>query len=505
MGRDTIQLETAISTISSEYLLEFTSEYGIAEELHPELPNDRVFPTAVDWRISAPKDEMPVVGSYSLEDVVVINTRRTPIQKQPEALLCLVGLSRRYFLGDDVYPTFFYDDNREMDLFNLISALNSTKVKTRTRPRAAHEVPLLIATATHVIAMEDATGLSSSLRRPSTMEKSPLDFSNEDFPRRITKSDITENQGQETVAPEVPPQENVPTVGLHRKWALRRRLPPWDPLLDTGSTLSMPTLQETPAKYGLHPLSYAKPRSIPEREIAQLDTGSTLSMPTLQETPADVSDPDPLSYAKPQSIPEWKIAQSSKGATVVGDPDSEKSTSFTSFTRSPNGIYQPGWGVTNSFRLESSDVCRDVVAMGSQLRLRFEQEVRLLKRATEKVARRDQRIQAREEEIKKLDQEIHSFKSADTKVQVLRNQTKNLEALLEAEADMKKATEAKNVELAEELESLRAKFLDLQVNYTQLSQQVSSLQAQIIGEERIKAAFEEFKRYEDDKVEQWCA
>ncbi|GJQ91607.1 hypothetical protein Tco_0002746 [Tanacetum coccineum] len=142
------------------------------------------------------------------------------------------------------------------------------------------------------------------------------------------------------------------------------------------------------------------------------------------------------------------------------------------------------------------------VAMGSQLRLRFEQEVRQLKRATKKVAKRDQRIQAREEEIKKLDQEIHSLKFADTEVQGLRNQTKNLEALLEAEVDIKKVVEAKNVELAKELESLRAKFSDLQVNNTQLSQQVSSLQAQIIGEERIKAAFKEFERYEDDKVEQ---
>ncbi|GJT95239.1 hypothetical protein Tco_1090757, partial [Tanacetum coccineum] len=77
-----------------------------------------------------------------------------------------------------------------------------------------------------------------------------------------------------------------------------------------------------------------------------------------------------------------------------------------------------------------------------------------------------------EEEIKKLDQEIHSLKSADTEVHGLRNQTKNLEALLEAEVDMKKAAEAKNVELAEELENLCAKFSDLQVNNTQLSQQV---------------------------------
>nr|GEU67341.1 hypothetical protein [Tanacetum cinerariifolium] len=37
MGRDTIQLENAVSTISYECLLEFTSEYGIPESLHPEL------------------------------------------------------------------------------------------------------------------------------------------------------------------------------------------------------------------------------------------------------------------------------------------------------------------------------------------------------------------------------------------------------------------------------------------------------------------------------------
>ncbi|GJW14238.1 hypothetical protein Tco_0018371 [Tanacetum coccineum] len=97
------------------------------------------------------------------------------------------------------------------------------------------------------------------------------------------------------------------------------------------------------------------------------------------------------------------------------------------------------------------------------------------------VARRDQRIQATENEIK------------------------NLQALLEAEADMKKAAEANNVELSKELESLRAKFSDLQVNNNQLSQQVASLQAQVTGEERIKAAFEEFKKYEDDRVSSRCA
>ncbi|GJW64190.1 hypothetical protein Tco_0116074 [Tanacetum coccineum] len=163
MGRGTIQLEDVISTISREYLLEFTSEYGIPEDLHLELPgpeetivDERIFQTVVAWRTSAPKDEMPLADTYSALDILTLDTRRTPIQKQPELLLCLVGLSRCYFLGDDVYPIFLYDNDQEMDLFNLISALNPVKVKTGTLPHAAHEVPLLTATATHVIDMEES-------------------------------------------------------------------------------------------------------------------------------------------------------------------------------------------------------------------------------------------------------------------------------------------------------------------------------------------------------------
>ncbi|GKB15455.1 hypothetical protein Tco_0849378, partial [Tanacetum coccineum] len=100
--------------------------------------------------------------------------------------------------------------------------------------------------------------------------------------------------------------------------------------------------------------------------------------------------------------------------------------------------------------------------MGSQLGLRFEQEVKLLKKFVAQVARRDQKIEAKEKQIK------------------------NLEALLEAAADMKKAAKAKNAELMKELEGLRSEFSDLQLsNQQQLSQQVSTLQAQITDEEKI--------------------
>nr|GFA77091.1 transposase (putative), gypsy type [Tanacetum cinerariifolium] len=89
------------------------------------------------------------------------------------------------------------------------------------------------------------------------------------------------------------------------------------------------------------------------------------------------------------------------------------------------------------------------------------------------VARREQRIQARESEIK------------------------NLEALLETEADIKRTAEEKSAGLSQELERMRAQFLELQVSNERLSQQVDALQQQVSGEETLKAAFEDYKRQQD--------
>ncbi|GKD23263.1 hypothetical protein Tco_1224966 [Tanacetum coccineum] len=219
-----------------------------------------------------------------------------------------------------------------------------------------------------------------------------------------------------------------------------------------------------------------------------LEAGFTFFTPASQETFADaksVSDPESLKIA-PKILTE--------NVATIESLGSGKSTFIPSMDGSPGGIYQLGWGVTNNCRLDTSDAGQDMVdhivppryfselrhlpntdflsqyninlarqvAMDSQLRLRFEQEVRLLKKSTTKIAKRDQRIQAMEEEIKKMDQEIKSLTTVEAEVHGLHNQTKNLETLLEAEVDMKKVAEAKNAGLAKELESLRVQFLDLQ-------------------------------------------
>nr|GFC86551.1 hypothetical protein [Tanacetum cinerariifolium] len=86
-----------------------------------------------------------------------------------------------------------------MDLFSLIRTPNPTKVKTGSRPRAPHELPLLTLTASRVIEMDEPAAATDSSGVPSAIKKSPVDFADED-----------EASGQETAAPEVPPPEEVP-------------------------------------------------------------------------------------------------------------------------------------------------------------------------------------------------------------------------------------------------------------------------------------------------------
>nr|GEY30872.1 hypothetical protein [Tanacetum cinerariifolium] len=84
----------------------------------------------MERQTNASKDGMPVSGTYSVEAVRVLDTHRTPIQKQPEALLCLVGISRRYYLGDDVDGS-----------IQLSTCSQSNKGEDREPETAALEMP----------------------------------------------------------------------------------------------------------------------------------------------------------------------------------------------------------------------------------------------------------------------------------------------------------------------------------------------------------------------------
>ncbi|GJV75988.1 hypothetical protein Tco_1507572 [Tanacetum coccineum] len=498
MVRDTIQLEDVVSTISQEYLLEFTSEYDIPESLHPELPgpeepivefsegkvgvytkffefanfrwmsfsersgnntpqcytkpldslknwnnrffwvDEKIFPTVVEWFTNAPKDGMSSADSYSAAD---------------------------YTSNSCV--------NADMDLFNLISAPNPTKVKTETRPCAAHEVLLFTATASRVIDIEDTTVTSGSLGTPAALEKSLLDFADENPPSLITEGNEMKDRAHDGLSREIP-IENPTTTKVVPEPDLEKEVAAMGPLVNKRRRKrgnDEVDANAPPKVLRKDHVSFRPAHSTHRvKSIASigLEVGSTFFTPDTQETHADVrsvSDPDPLSYAKPQPHLKRDVAQSSRktaaeiptenvattevqGQIFVESPKSGKSASFPSAGGSPGNIYQLEWGVTKNRRLDTSDVCQDMVdhivppgyfselchlpnteflsqyniilvrqvAMGSQLRLRFEQEVKLLKKATAKIARQDQRIQAREEEIKKLDQEIKSLRAMEAEV-----------------------------------------------------------------------------------------
>nr|GEU82620.1 hypothetical protein [Tanacetum cinerariifolium] len=451
MDRDTVQLETAVNSISHEYLLEFTSEYGIPETLHPALPgpedrvvdfpegwmsfskrlgkntpqcytkpldslinwnnrflwvDDSVFPTVVDWRTNAFKDGMPAAGTYSVKAVRALDTHH-------------------------------------MDLFSLIRAPNPTKVKVGSRPRAPHEVPLLTLTANRVIEMDDPATASDSSGVPPTIERSPLDFS-----LKAGASD------QGAAASKVSPSRDVPATAAPEP-------------SQVGVAVADPPAAIASRKRGHDGTDANAPPSLCEEIMLILGTPEALMgerallpyswawlllLPCLKmHLQASVTQiPCVLLILRPALRP-----MSSPGVVATEDPESENASS-------PTEVGSPG---------------AQQVALGSQLCLRFEQEAKLLRKSVAQVARRDKRIKARELEIK------------------------NLEALLETEADMKRAAEDKSAGLIKELEDMRARFSDLQVSHDHLYQQVASLKEQVSGEEKLKAAFEEFMRYEDEQVE----
>ncbi|GKA25864.1 hypothetical protein Tco_0711973 [Tanacetum coccineum] len=280
-------------------------------------------------------------------------------------------------------------------------------------------------TTNRVIYMEEPVSTTTSSGTPSVMEKSPLEFSSEDPPPMII------NKGETKTIKAVLQLRCIPGGSLRQ-----------DEYSDHGEANAPPKVLRNDHAF-VHPAQDTRGG----KSLAAMGVGP--EPPSHTFVRQSVSDPDPLSYAEPQPIPDQDIAQSSKGTATeipiegvtttkvnvqfsMGSPKSGRSTFAPFIVGSPSGIYQPGWGVTNDYRLDTPkyniNLARQV-ALGTQLRLRFEQEVRLLKKA----------------------------------------RAQNLETLLEAEFDMKKATEAKNAELAKELESLRAKFSDLKLNNNQLS------------------------------------
>ncbi|GJY50968.1 hypothetical protein Tco_0441815, partial [Tanacetum coccineum] len=409
MGRDTIQLEDAVSTISVEYLLEFTSEYGIPEGLHPELPGLEEtimdFPEGkvsvctkffkfANYRIPLSQFLFDILGYYQihLSQLSVIGTAKVshfeincrvlniiptlnlfrvfyvpsynsgwisfskrPVKNTLQCYTKLLNLlknwNNRFFWVDErIFPT-------------VVAAPNPLKVKTGIRPHAAHE-------------------------------KSPLDFADEDLPQTIAERVGTEGQVHDELSWEIPSvghattEEVVPETGLEEEVATmappvnkRQKQMRRKRVNDEAEANAPPkVLRKDHVSSPAHSAYGGKYLA-----AMGLGAGSIPSTPSTQGAPTDVksvSDPDPPSYGKPQPYPEQDIAQcrSSRGTATeiptehvattkvkvqlsMGNPESGKSTFVPSVVGSP-GDFLSQYNI---------NLARQV-AIGSQLRLRFEQQ-----------------------------------------------------------------------------------------------------------------------------------
>ncbi|GJU51534.1 hypothetical protein Tco_1221089 [Tanacetum coccineum] len=500
MGRDTIQLENAVSTISQEYLLEFSSEYDIPESLHPELPGPEemivefpegkvgVYTKFFEFcKFSHPYITIPFRYPWSLPNSFV--TIQTTREKHPTMLYKTPGLLEKLeqsiFLG-----------GRE----NISHRRGLAHKRSEGWDASSELIFRIESDSIEHTPNGGAVVASESSGTPSTIEKSPLDFANKDPPQTITEWGGTEDRVQDEVAYEIPPTGNASTTGVALETGLEKEVAAMRPFVNKRHCKRGSNEAEVnaPPKVLRRDHDAFRPVQITHRgkSLASmgLDAGSILSTPATQGPSTamkSVSDAEPLSSKEAATeIPTKKVATTEVNIQFSArSPESKRLTSIPFVVGSPGSIYQPGWGVTNDYQdmanhivppgyfselrhLPNADFLSQYninlawqVAMGSQLRLRFEQE----------------------------GCGIRSARPLES------------DTLLEAEVDMKKAIEANNAELAKELDSLRVYFSDVQVSNNQLAEQVLNLQAQVTGEEKIKSAFEDFKKYEDDKVEQRCA
>nr|GEV93995.1 hypothetical protein [Tanacetum cinerariifolium] len=230
----------------------------------------------------------------------------------------------------------------------------------------------------------------------SAVEKSPLDFANEDG---------ASDQG--TTASEVPPPEDVPATAALEVGQ------------SEGAIAAEPPVARESRKRG-HDGIEASPPKLVRRDHASLRPSVTLIRYLLLM----------LRHTIQLTLP---------SVAAAGDPESEN-VSSPAEVGSPGSVYRPEWGVTNDSLLDTPEACQDLVD--------------------------------------------HAAPS---------------------EAGMKRAVEEKSAGLSQELERMCAQFSELQVSNECLSQQVDALQQQVSGEETLKAAFEDYKRHQDQLVEQRCA
>ncbi|GJV58358.1 hypothetical protein Tco_1459363 [Tanacetum coccineum] len=128
--------------------------------------NDHLFwvdafacPASFPWNTSksVSKDPFPKSFEFNAEHYDTLVAYLAPFHKNPEPLICLIGISRNYTLDEDTYPQFLRENGEEMDLLSFIQTADPTKVRVGERQRAEDEPKLLDTTVGRVVPLLSIT------------------------------------------------------------------------------------------------------------------------------------------------------------------------------------------------------------------------------------------------------------------------------------------------------------------------------------------------------------
>ncbi|GKF68242.1 hypothetical protein Tco_0197921 [Tanacetum coccineum] len=168
--------------------------------------------------------------------------------------------------------------------------------------------------------MEDPAVVSGSSRTPSTVERSPLDFDNENPAPTVTEGTGAEDQAQDVLAPGAPPKEAAATTEVVQEAVREEEVVAMEPPVNkrrkqmrrkrVNEDVEVNALPKVLRKDHVSSLVHSI-RGGKSLAAMGLDAGSTFSIPAAHDdsnTAKSVSDPDPLSYSKPQPFPEQDIA-----------------------------------------------------------------------------------------------------------------------------------------------------------------------------------------------------
>ncbi|GJT70851.1 hypothetical protein Tco_1030137 [Tanacetum coccineum] len=100
-----------------------------------------IFPYAILWHTTQTvgKDPPSLPTKYDADVCDYLASNPAPFRKFLEHFLCFVGISRYYTLDEGCYPTYWDDEDREMDLFTFTHHENPTKLEKGNQEDVTHE------------------------------------------------------------------------------------------------------------------------------------------------------------------------------------------------------------------------------------------------------------------------------------------------------------------------------------------------------------------------------